>query len=345
MRLLITALLAFALLMAAGPVSVQAAALGTQLEPTRTRILRHMPPFKPEPTNYNLADELGRRAVVFMYWIPDYPQSVNELVELNRLAQSLKNDKLTIITVSRARDAQELGKIQAIIESKGINLPVLLDDMTLMQQLGVSTVPSYVAVNADRRVQINDVGGLDRKLQNGDVMREVISRAAAQGSFPRAKGPGQNAVYQLLGEKAPGFKLSDLNGKTVDLASHIGKKPLVLVFWSALCPHCQVEMPKLQSYLNRHGDKVNILSVTRFNNDAHKTRTHGFVKSEKLTFPVVVDDAGVNDNYNITAIPTWMLIDLDGRVQHVTVGASSELIQTLDEEIAKALKAKGGKGR
>ena len=325
--------------LASAPAHAQATpSIGAVVDPLQLQMLRNAPPFRPTPTNYNLADLLGKKAVVFLYWMPGYPGSVNELVALDKLARTLKSDKLVILTASRARDNTEIETIKDVIASRGIALPVLLDDMSLMMRLGVTSVPAYVGVGVDRRIAIADVATLDSKLQNGERMKAVLEAAQKTGALPQAKGPGQNAVYSLVGDPAPQFALPDLANKTVKSSDLIGSKPLVVVFWSALCPHCQRELPRLQAYYNDHPGKFNMLGVTRFANDDHKQRTYDFVKEKFITFPILVDNQGVNEAYGVNGIPTWVVIDTQGAVSFAAVGEREELNAILDTELAKANK-------
>jgi peroxiredoxin len=334
--------LAFAfLLTVAGPAQAQGVPdLGARVDSFTTTMLRHAPPFRAEPSPYDLSEVLGKKTVVFYYWMPSYTGSVNELVELNKFARSLKGNNLTIITASRARNQDEINAVRGVIESKGITLPVILDDMSLMMRLGVTNVPRYVVVDKTKKIAINDVSGIEQKLKSGERLSKLVVAASKAGDVPVVKGAGDAAIFQLIGDPVPQFELADMQGKNVNTASYTGKKPYVLVFWSALCPHCQKELPKLKTYLEKNKGKFDILSVTRYSNDAHKTATVNFVKDKKIGFPVLVDEAGVNDRFAVTGLPTWVLVDAAGKVQHVEVGANPQLESILDRELAKAAKAK-----
>ena len=255
------------------------------------------------------------------------------------MAKTLKGNKVAIVSVSRARDRREIEAIRNVIESRGIALPVLLDDMSLMMKLGVTTVPSFVGVNKDGRIAINEVSTLKSKLVNGALFKTAIQEADKSGTLPTVKGPGQNPIYQLLSEKVFHFSLKDLQGRTVSTADYIGKKPTMLLFWSALCPHCQRELPRLQAYMNKNPGKMNIISVTRFNNDDHKKSTISFVKEKNITFPVLVDDGMINEKYLVSGIPSWVLVDIKGNIQTVATGERENLEAFLDAENAKAVSA------
>lgn len=312
--------------------------LGSRVEAISTRVLRNNPPFRPEPAPYNLGEDVGRRAVLILYWLPDYQTSVNELVELEKLARATKPGKLTLLAAARARNEAEVEAVRRVVESKGITLPVILDDLMLMRQIGVTNVPSYVALGPDGRIRIHDIVSLQHKLQDGSRLRDIVVRAATTGDFPQIKGPGQSPIYQLIGEIAPPFSLKDMTGRAVNLKDYTGQKPLLLVFWSAKCPHCQKEMPRIQAYYGQHADQFQVLSITRFADEAHRRLTQDYIAQKRLTFPVLVDEAGVNEAYSVEGIPTWMIVDTAGRIRYIAVGEKPDLEAILDRELPAAAK-------
>ncbi len=344
MRIFVAALF-LGLIIASSPFAFaqQGPDIGARVEPGPMQLMRLAPPFRPEPTNFHLAEYIGKKPVVFLYWLPEYQASVNELVELDKLAKTLKGNKIAILSVSRARDPREIDAIRKVIEARGISIPVLLDDMTMMMKLGVTTVPSFVAVNKDGRIAINEVSTLKNKLQNGTLFKTALLDADKSGTLPAVKGPGQNAMFQLLGEKAIPFSLKNLQGQLVSTVDYVGQKPTMILFWSALCPHCQRELPRVQAYLDKNPGKMNVISVTRFTNDDHKTRTHGFVKEKNIRFPVLVDDGVVNDKYSVSGIPAWVLVDTNGNISYAATGEKEGLEAVLTTEVAKATVAPAAK--
>jgi len=48
-----------------------------------------------------------------------------------------------------------------------------------------------------------------------------------------------------IGTRAPAVVVADLDGKSVDLGSYVGKQPVLLEFWATWCPLCKALEPSL----------------------------------------------------------------------------------------------------
>ena len=74
----------------------------------------------------------------------------------------------------------------------------------------------------------------------------VLTLAAAL-SVAAAWAQDDDAVYAAdlvkAGQKAPAFKVPDMNGKVLTLKDFKGKY-LVLDFWATWCPDCRKDMPR-----------------------------------------------------------------------------------------------------
>ena len=125
-----------------------------------------------------------------------------------------------------------------------------------------------------------------------------------------------------VSKQAPEFSLRTLDAKEVKLSDHKGKK-VIINFWATWCPPCKAEMPAMQQLYERVNGQFDLLAI----NIDPKNDVAGFVKENKITFPVLLDESGkVNESYNILSIPTTFLVDEKGIIVKKHIGA-----MTLDQ--------------
>jgi thiol-disulfide isomerase/thioredoxin len=64
--------------------------------------------------------------------------------------------------------------------------------------------------------------------------------------------PKDLPVGPEVGQRAPDFQLSDLDGNIHRLSDLRGQRVL-LNFWATWCPPCRAEMPAIQEFVDAHG--------------------------------------------------------------------------------------------
>jgi peroxiredoxin len=95
----------------------------------------------------------------------------------------------------------------------------------------------------------------------------------------------------MIGQQAPQFELTDLNGNQVSLTSYKGKY-LVIHIATTWCPFCNAEAPYLEELSQSYSEKnVKVLII-----DVKEPK--GLVKSKlqdrfNFSFPVLLDEDGV----------------------------------------------------
>lgn len=145
----------------------------------------------------------------------------------------------------------------------------------------------------------------------------------------------------MLDEEAPTFTLKDMQGKDVSLMSLKGKT-VILDFWATWCGPCKASFPGMQEVVTKYknDDKVVLLFVDTFEKGPNRVKmVEDFIKTNKYDFHVVYDaevDGGafeVAGKYDITGIPTKVIIGPDGRMKFKSVGYSGsneKLVKELD---------------
>ncbi len=135
----------------------------------------------------------------------------------------------------------------------------------------------------------------------------------------------------LTGKPAPNFKLQSVAGKEVGLEDLKGKFVL-LDFWATWCAPCRHDLPvieKLHQEFHRKG-----LAVIGIDAGEDSETISQFLQTSKLSYPILLAaDSGVLPSYNVTAFPTVVLIDAEGKIIFYHVGAGGE--KALRENLSK----------
>lgn len=120
--------------------------------------------------------------------------------------------------------------------------------------------------------------------------------------------------------EAPEFTLTLKNGEEVSLKSFKGKA-LLLHFWATWCPPCRMELPMLQELYEkiRENESVDMLCVCTSDRESS---FKNFLLDYGYTFKSALDETGeVASSYNALGLPTSVLINPDGKIEKVHVGA------------------------
>ena len=143
-----------------------------------------------------------------------------------------------------------------------------------------------------------------------------------------------SAVQQ--GQQLVPFKGTDLEGKPIDLAQIVGKKPIMLVFWASWCPPCKGEMPDfdlLDKELKKKNDVI-LLAVNMTDGKREtKSKVETFIKENNYGMRVLLDTEGQAAKlYDIKWLPTTVVLDRKGILHWQVLG------ETTKEAVLKAIK-------
>ncbi|MEW6743521.1 MAG: TlpA disulfide reductase family protein [Planctomycetota bacterium] len=182
----------------------------------------------------------------------------------------------------------------------------------------------------------------DRASYRYKTKAELIGKAAPDITIATWLGP--------KGEKAKGWKgLESLRGETV-----------VLDFWQTWCPPCRAVMPSLSELQQKMaGQKFRIIGVCRddgrpgfdwakqerveaadIGGEKYVPHVQKFMKDMGLAYWVgVAPDASNSEKYGVRGIPTLVVINPEGKVAWLTIGASpgvERLLEVLAKKLSKS---------
>jgi peroxiredoxin len=162
----------------------------------------------------------------------------------------------------------------------------------------------------------------------------VLRAIAAAAVLAAATTATQAATTPSSG--APDFTLPSLGGPNLRLQEQRGRVVMVN-FWATWCGPCRVEMPHLaRLYEKYRGSGFVVLAV---NIDEDPRKAADLATKLGLRFPVLLDtEKKVSRMYDLSTMPSTVLIDRDGRVRHVHRGYRDGYEDTYEKQIRELLR-------
>ncbi|MFA7179452.1 MAG: TlpA disulfide reductase family protein [Dehalococcoidales bacterium] len=123
------------------------------------------------------------------------------------------------------------------------------------------------------------------------------------------------------GNPAPDFELPLLDGESIALSSLQGR-PVLLNFWALSCPYCLAEMPYIQQAHNTYSNEEQGLAVVTINIRDSSSAITSYLEYGNYNLKVLRDNgAHVATEYGVDGIPVTVLIDKNGIIRDVVIGA------------------------
>jgi thiol-disulfide isomerase/thioredoxin len=135
-------------------------------------------------------------------------------------------------------------------------------------------------------------------------------------SGPREKTSGESVAVEVH-SKAPAFAAKTLDGGSVRLADYVGRKVILLEFWSIFCKSCIEEMPHIEDLHRKYGSRD--LAVLSINTDVFSSKkVASFLKKANIDppYPIVRDTRQeIVEAYGVELLPITVIIDREGWIR------------------------------
>jgi thiol-disulfide isomerase/thioredoxin len=137
-----------------------------------------------------------------------------------------------------------------------------------------------------------------------------------------------------VGDVAPNFSVELLDGSIVNLSDFKGKA-VFLNFWASWCGPCIGEMPDIQELSEAFPDDLVVLAV---NLGEEKDIADSFIQQNGYTFNIGLDEQGqILEKYPTDGIPYTVIVDTNGIISSIHLGADSDMFSVYKEDVETAL--------
>lgn len=150
-------------------------------------------------------------------------------------------------------------------------------------------------------------------------------------------GGQRSLTVATVGQPAPDFALTDLNGRQWQL-SELRGKVVFINFWATWCPPCIKELPSMDSLNKRMAGKPFQMLTILFNDQAQLAQS--LVNKAGYKFPVLIDPSSETGNqYGLTGVPETYIVDPQGILQEKFIGPakwdSPEALQLIQQYLPR----------
>ncbi|MEP6702784.1 MAG: TlpA disulfide reductase family protein [Betaproteobacteria bacterium] len=138
-----------------------------------------------------------------------------------------------------------------------------------------------------------------------------------------------------VGDQAPDITVMQADGTPIHLSALRGKT-VYLDFWASWCGPCRQSFP----WMNEMHDKYKGagLAIVAVNVDKKRSDAEKFLAQFPARFVVVYDAAGTTPlTYEVTKMPTSVLIDAKGRIVSAHSGFSNAISDQLENRVRSAI--------
>ena len=311
--------------------------------------IRRQPPFPQRASNsisiYDVEASTGR--LLERVSIPCAGLDANELV-IDAAGLRIDFNRQRLTDPAQSADSAEpqvpapiaSNDVYQIILEQGARVSIVPESVDAEElkgthpQLGECSLPWSSVV----RISLGDAIAVDAsqnrygkwKLQHAPDPKFV---SESEGGNDR---PNDTPQMRMIGQGAPEFDLMRIDGTPFKLKENRGKI-LIVDFWATWCGPCIRSIPSLIEISKEYKEAG--VELVLVNCEEPETRVRPFLERLKSIPTVVLDtDGTVSKQYNVAAIPQTVLIDRDGGIVEVLVGASDENEEILRKKIETLIK-------
>jgi len=138
-------------------------------------------------------------------------------------------------------------------------------------------------------------------------------------SSKKSKNSVEPESKLAVGDMAPDWKAKDSNGNLISLKDFRGKTVL-LDFWALWCTPCKKSMPNIQKLYDKYKDSAFAVVGIHCFPQPGIGKPMDYIKRMDYTYLQIPDGHEIAELYNVELLPTYFVIDPEGKIQIIQKG-------------------------
>ena len=237
---------------------------------------------------------------------------------------TMAQKELRPLYASEQENKDAIDSLDAVISSLSAKLNA--QRMDFVKNNPSSPAAAYMTLVMPAKESIEAYGMLDESLKTNAIWSVVDYIVTANRNNLTKKANWEN---MKPGVQAPDFKLRNLDGEYMTLASFKGKYVL-LDFWGTWCGWCIKGIPDMKEYYAKYKDRIEFVGIDC--RDTEEKWKEGVAKHE-LPWTNLYNGDGqeIVIAYGVQGYPTKIIIDPEGKIVEAFLGEDPALYNKLDE--------------
>jgi thiol-disulfide isomerase/thioredoxin len=163
--------------------------------------------------------------------------------------------------------------------------------------------------------------------------KQIAANTSANSRTPLPSSKEEAPVYAI-----PDFSIRTMQGETLSKRNLSGKVVL-LDFWATWCGPCRASLPQLREIHRRYARDARFVLLS-ISHDRDERTWSQFVEQSGMDWPQYFDrHAQLGRLFNITGLPTYLLVDQNGSIVMRFAGWSGRREALLEDQIDRSLEA------
>jgi thiol-disulfide isomerase/thioredoxin len=230
-----------------------------------------------------------------------YKSLIDDLTEQNNTLRELS------MQAQQANQAKDTLKLDSVLEA-----------MDAGRKVFENVVYDFAAANPSSTLTpwaiISVLQGPSFDIERVKPLFDALSDEAKESEFGKQLAERVEIESKFsVGATPPDFTLTTLKGEEFTLSAQKGKV-ILIDFWASWCGPCRQENPnnvKLYAKYQQDGFDIAAVSVDR-ESDTDKWKKA--IEDDGLEYTQMLDVKEVAKSYNVTSIPTTLLLDKEGKI-------------------------------
>ncbi|MHA7056808.1 TlpA family protein disulfide reductase [Aquimarina sp. M1] len=165
---------------------------------------------------------------------------------------------------------------------------------------------------------------------NEEVTDNIIERKRELTNYKYIGREEGTKTFKYLNKQLPKITLTELFDMETSYTVEVGNKLILLDFWEIWCSACIKSFPTMEELNQKYKNQVEIIGIL----SEDKEKAKQIIKKKQVTYLNLLGE-DILDTFEITALPTYLLIDKKGVVRHNYFGMDKEKLVNDIETLLK----------